>query len=179
MKNLQTLEYFKEALRLAELRLEEQNTTLTLQEKKAVLIATLAIAFVGYLLAFSGEIGTTLTILNRSGPVNEFWVLMIFQILPSVPSVFALAHSMASLNLMELGTRGAPPRYTLDDYFKGDLNELVVGLLEDYDERITNNQELLETKNKEMRKAKKWLFLGFACAVTAVLFRELLQVQTI
>ena len=118
-----------------------------------------------------------MTVWDREVPINEFRILMIFQILPSVPSVFALAHSMESLNLMELGTRGAPPRYTLDDYFEGDLNELAVGLLEDYDERITKNQELLETKNKEMRKAKNWLFWGFGFAVTAVLFRELLQVQ--
>ena len=171
-------EYLKEAVRLAELRLEEQNIALTLQEKKAVLIATICIVIIGYLLTFAGDIeqvSITLDYLFRT-KLGELWPLLIFKILPSLILAFAMVHSIQSLNLSDLGIRGASPRYTLDNYFNRDLNKLAKELLEDYNARIKENQEMLEAKNEEMRKARNWLFRGIPLSIILVIFRELLQI---
>ena len=178
-KDQQESDYLKESLRLAELRLEEQSITLTLQEKKAALIATLCIAFIGYLLTFTGDIGEASTILDRlfKTKLGELWTLLIFKILPSLPLAFAMLHSIQSLNLVDLGTRGASPGYTLDNYFERDLNKLAEELLEDYNDRIKVNQEMLVSKNKEMRNARNWLFIGIPLAIVLVITWEFLQIN--
>ena len=173
-KDQQKSEYLKEALRLAELRLEEQNVTLTLQEKKAVLIATLSIAFIVYLLAFTGESGEAYTILGRKIPLKPT-NFFIFKILPSCLFVMSMIHSINALDLTKLGTRGASPNYALDDYFNHDLYELRNGLLEDYNERVEKNEKILEVKDKQLRKARNWLFYGIQLAIVLVLYREILK----
>ncbi|MDE0286353.1 MAG: hypothetical protein OXI88_23185 [Gammaproteobacteria bacterium] len=175
-KDQQETEYLKEALRLAELRLEEQNTTLTLQEKKAALVVTLCIAIIGYLLTFTGDIQTVPVILDYlfKTKFGDLWTSLIFKILPSLILAFAMVHSIRSLNLMDLGTRGASPGYSMSDYFERDLNNLAKGLLEDYHERIIENQDMLEHKKKEMKSARKWLFIGIPVAIVLVATREML-----
>ena len=171
----QETEYLKEALRLAELRLEEQNTTLSTQGKKAVLIATLCIAFIGYLLAFTGGVGETYTVFGWHIP-PKYANLLVFKILPSLPLAMAMLFSIQALDLEDLGTRGATPEYTLDEYFKHNLYQLMMVLLEDYNERIYENQKILEAKNSEMVKARNWLFVGIPVAIIMVAIREMLQV---
>ena len=175
-KDQQKSDYLKEALRLAELRLEEQHITLTTQGKKAVLIATLCIAFIGYLLAFTGAIGETYSILGWNIPL-KFTNLLIFKILPCLPLAMAMLYSIQALDLEDLGTRGATPEYTLDEYFKHDLYQLMIVLLEDYNERIYENEKILGTKNREMVKARNWLFIGIPLAIVLVAFREMLLVS--
>ena len=163
---------------MAELRLEEQNIALTLQEKKAVLISTFCIVIIGYLLTFTGDIeqvSVTLDYLFRT-KFGELWTLLIFKILPSLILAFAMLHGVQSLNLSDLGIRGASPGYTLDNYFKRDLNKLTKELLEDYNGRIKENQEMLEAKNEELRKARNWLFRGIPLAIILIIFREILQI---
>ena len=172
----QNLDYLKEALRLAELRLEEQNITLSTQGKKAVMIATLCIALIGYLLAFTGGVGEIYTVPGWNIP-PKYTNLFIFKILPSLPLAMAMLFSIQALDLEDLGTRGATPEYTLDEYFKHDLYQLMIVLLEDYNERIYENQKILEVKNKEMVKARNWLFLGIPVAIIMVAVREMLQVS--
>lgn len=178
-KERQKSDYLKEALRLAELRLEEQNITLILQEKQAALIVTLCIAFIGYLLTFTGEIEQVPMLLDYifRTKLGELWTSLIFKILPSLPLAFAMLHSIQSFSLVDLGTRGASPDYSTNDYFGRNLNRLARGLLVDYNERVRNNQEMLKGKNKEMRKARKWLFIGIPLAIVSVAFREILQVS--
>lgn len=180
-KDQQKSEYLKEALRLAELRLEEQNATLSLQERIAALIATLCIAFIGYLLTFTGDIGRFSKILDWLSGIKSggLWTLIIFETLPSLPLAIAMLHSIRSLNLMDLGTRGASPGYTLNDYFGRNLNRLAKGLLEDYNVRIRRNQEMLEDKNKELTKARNWLFFGIPLAIFLVVLREMLVVLSV
>lgn len=178
LKEQQKTEYLKEAVRLAELRLEEQNIALTLQEKKSALIATFCIVIIGYLLTFTGDIeqvSRTLDYLFRT-KLGELWPLLIFKIIPSSVLALAMLYSIRSLNLADIGIRGAPPEYTLDNYFKRNLNKLAKELLENYNDRIKENQEMLETKNEEMRKARNWLFIGTPLAVILVIARELLQI---
>lgn len=170
------MEYLQEALRLAELRLEEQNITLTLQEKKAVLVVTLCIAVIGYLLTSSGEIGKVAEIVNilfqtKSG---DLWISLIFKILPSLILAFAMIHGIQSLSLMNLGTRGTSPDYSMNDYFGQDSDKLAKGLLEDYNDRIKKNQKMLDHKKKEMIKARKWLYFGIPLAIVLVASREIL-----
>lgn len=175
-KDQQKTEYLKEALRLAELRLEEQNITLSLQEKKAALIVTLCIAVIGYLLTFTGDIGkvpVTMDNLFRT-ELGELWTSLIFKILPSLFLAFAMLHSIQSLSVADLGTRGASPGYSMNDYFGRNLNKLAKGLLEDYNDRIRNNQDMLEYKKKEMAKARIWLFIGIPLAIVLVAIREML-----
>lgn len=175
-KDQKKLEYLQEALRLAELRLEEQNITLTLQEKKAVLVVTLCIAVIGYLLTSTGEIGKVTEIFNYFSQIklSELWISSIFKILPSLILAIAMLHGIQSLSLMNLGTRGASPDYSMSDYFGHDLNDLSKGLLEDYNDRIKKNKKMLDHKKKEMIKARKWLYFGIPLAIVLVATREIL-----
>ena len=177
MKDQQKTEYLKEALRLAELRLEEQNITLTLQEKKAVLIATLCIALIGFLLTFTGDIEQVSRALDCLIGIKPsiFWASFVFKILPSLILAVAMLHSIQSLNLAKLGIRGAAPGYTLNDYFDRDLYRLAKGLLKDYDDRIKRNIKTLKIQDTEMKKAKNWLFIGIPVAIFLVAVREMLQ----
>ncbi len=168
-------EYLKEALRLAELRLEEQNITLSKLENKAVLIATLCIVLIGYLLAFTGGLEETYSIKSWNIP-SKHANLLIFKILPCLPLAVAMLYSIQSLNLVNLGTRGASPGYSLNDYFGRNLNRLAKGLLEDYDDRIKKNIEMLEAKYEEMKKARNWLYWGVPLAIMLVAIREMIQV---
>ena len=175
-KDQQKTEYLQEALRLAELRLEEQSVTLTLQEKKAVLVVTLCIAVIGYLLTSTGEIGKLTEIFNYlfQTKLSDLSIALIFKILPSLILAFAMLHGIQSLSMMNLGTRGASPGYSMSDYFGHDLNKLAKGLLEDYNDRIRENQDMLDHKKKEMKKARKWLFFGIPLAIVLVAIREML-----
>ena len=170
------MEYLQEALRLAELRLEEQSITLTLQEKKAVLVVTLCIAVIGYLLTSSGEIWKLAETINHNYQTKsgDLWISLIFKILPSLFLAFAMIHGIRSLSLMNLGTRGASPGYSMSDYFGQDVNKLAKGLLEDYNDRIKKNQKMLDHKRKEMIKARKWLYFGIPLAIVLVANREIL-----
>ena len=174
-KDQQETEYLKEALRLAELRLEEQNTTLTLQEKKAALVVTLCIAIIGYLLSFTGDIKALPEVLDHifKTKIGDLWTSLIFKITPSLILACAMVRSIRSLNLMDFGTRGASPGYSMSDYFGHDLNKLAKGLLEDYNDRIKKNQEMLDHKQKEMIKARKWLYTGIPLAIVLVANREI------
>ena len=89
----------------------------------------------------------------------------------------AMLYSIQALDLEDLGTRGATPEYTLDEYFKHDLYQLMIVLLEDYNERIYENEKILGTKNREMVKARNWLFIGIPLAIVLVAFREMLLVS--
>ncbi len=175
-KDQQKTEYLQEALRLAELRLEEQSITLTLQEKKAVLVVTLCIAVIGYLLTSTGEIEKVTEIFNNifQTKFGDLWISLIFKILPSLFLAFAMIYGIRSLSLMNLGTRGASPGYSMSDYFGHDLNKLARGLLEDYNDRIKKNQKMLDHKKKEMIKARKWLYFGIPLAIILVAYREIL-----
>ena len=175
-KDQQKSDYLKEALRLAELRMEEQNITLTTHGKKAVLIVTLCIAFIGYLLAFTGGVGETYTIFCWNIP-SKYANLLIFKILPSSPLAMAMLYSIQALDLEDLGTRGASPDYTLNLYFKRNLYQLAKELLDDYNERIKQNEKILDTKNREMEKARNWLFLGIPLAIILVIVREVLHIN--
>ena len=87
-----------------------------------------------------------------------------------------MLYSIQSLNLVNLGTRGASPGYSLNDYFGRNLNRMAKGLLEDYDDRIKKNIEMLEAKYKEMKKARNWLYWGVPLAIVLVAIREMIQV---
>lgn len=88
----------------------------------------------------------------------------------------AMVYSIQALDLTKLGMRGASPSYTLDEYFNYDLYKLAEGLLEDYNDRINQNETVLADKDSEMEKARNWLFLGIPVAIILVLIREIAPV---
>ena len=166
--------YDKEALRLAEIRLGEQTLSSGVQEKKAILISTICFLFVGYLLVFPVEKEALYNICCWTPPLWS--VVLLIKILPSLFFIKPLYHSINVLDLKSYGLSGASPKYTKDDYFRGDLDKLREKLLETYEKRITKNTAGLDANSKEMKKAKNWLFFAMVFAGIFVIFRELISV---
>ena len=166
--------YGKEAVRLAELRLVEQTLSSGVQEKKAILISTICFLFVGYLLAFPVEKEVLYKICCWAPP--QWSVVFLIKILPSLFFIKPLYHSINVLDLKSYGHSGASPKYTTDDYFKGDLDKLRKELLKTYDKDIRKNAAGLDANSEEMKKAKNWLFFAMVFAGIFVIFRELISV---
>ena len=170
----QGLEYRKEALRLAELRLGEQNLTYDTQTNKVVLIGTVCFVFSGYLLAFPIESVKPFEILCWAFP--SWCVLLVLSILPALVFSVPFYHCVNALDLKTFSLRGASPNYTMSDYFKCDSYELTERLLEAYETRIQNNANELDANSDKIGNAINSLIFGILYAVIAVVVRKLILV---
>ena len=171
MATQQELEYRKEAVRLAELRLEAQDLAYDAQTKKVVLIGTVCFIFIGFLIVFPIEKEKTYEIFCWS--FAAWGVSLVFKHLPCLPFVMSLYHSFKSLDLKSFSLPGFSPKYTTDKCFESDASKLTEKMLIDYEDRIKENADALKINGEVMGKAKSWLIYGMLFAVIIVVVRDL------
>ena len=163
------LEYLKEAVRLAELRLEAQDKAYDAQTKKVVLMGSVCFVFIGFLFAFPIEKEKTYEIFCWSFPA--WGAVLVFKYLPCLPFVMSLYHSFKSLDLKSFKLPGFSPKYTTDKCFESDPSKLTEKMLQDYEDRIKDNAEVIENNGDKMEEAKNWLIYGMLFAVLVVVVR--------
>ena len=171
----QELEYRKEAVRLAELRLEAQDQAYDAQTKKVVLMGSVCFIFIGFLFAFPIEKEKTYDFYCMCLPA--WGAMLVFKYLPCLPFVISLYHSFKSLDLKSFKLPGFSPKYTTDKCFESDSSKLTEKMLQDYEKRIANNAEVIDSNGDKMEAAKSWLIFGMLFAVVVVVVRELVSLQ--
>lgn len=171
----QELEYRKEAVRLAELRLEAQDQAYNAQTKKVVLMGSVCFVFIGFLFTFPIEKEKTYDLFCLCLPA--WGAMLIFKYLPCLPFFISLYHSFNSLDLKSFKLPGFSPKYTTDKCFESDSNKLTERMLIDYEERIANNAKAIDSNGDKMEVAKNWLIFGILFAVVVVVVRELVALQ--
>ena len=171
----QELEYRKEAVRLAELRLEAQDQAYDAQTKKVVLMGSVCFVFIGYLFAFPIEKEKTYELFYWCLPA--WGAMLVFKYLPCLPFVISLYHSFKSLDLKSFKLPGFSPKYTTDKCFESDPSKLTEKMLQDYEDRIKDNAAVIDSNGGKMEAVKNWLIFGVLFAVIVVVVRELVSFQ--
>lgn len=148
----QETEYLREAVRLAELRIEQQQRTDEINQRKAVLFITFCFAMAGYL--YAGKGAETQCLPSAVWGIGKA-VLGALLLAAIVCAVFVV-------NFAYWKVHGVEPSYTMDEYFGENYNKMARDLLEYYDEFFKNNKEVLDKKGEYLLWARNFGFPGMA-----------------
>ena len=154
-------EYLREAVRLAELRLEEQQKTSDIIRRQTVLLITYGAAAFTYLHA--GE---------PAMPLKQHWfshVLIAGNIIVAAAFIKAVYHCVGIFDIKKWGVPGADADYLLHEYFGKDFNKMAENLLENYREIFNQNEKNNGDKINEFIAIRKWGMAGIAGASVLII----------
>ncbi len=151
-------EYLRESLRLAELLLEQQQHSDRINQNKTVLLITLCVSVFGYLHA-----AESVSMLKQCLPPFVWaWVNII------LAGIFLIAviYGILALNTAQWGVQGADTGYS--SQFSGDFNLRAKTLLGNYEEYLSENQKVLDDKQKHLKISKRVGLAGVFCVFILV-----------
>ena len=150
-------EYLREAVRLAELRMSEQNSLERDYERKAVLMITFCVVIAGYL--FAG---------NWAG-----WAVL--KILPIAFLAVAVWKGVRTFEFKEFGAQGIHPE-TSAELFELNYNTDLLReyALVEYEDRLNRNGRYLNRRAERLEFAKPYFYTGLIFSLCVALAEKLL-----
>lgn len=154
-------DHLQEAVRLAELRLSEQNTLQAEYERKAILLITSCAAIIGYL--FAGDLFATIQ--------SAGWLVSV-KILALILLLCAAVKGMRTIEFVKFGVRGIHP--AIATKFFEEKIALLKFACDIYTDRINDNNSVLENRAKRLKSAQMPFYLGLAITVASTLIEKVL-----
>ena len=156
-------EYLREALRLAELRIEQQQRSGEINQRKAVWLITFCLTTAGYLYASQPD-----------AEVRDFLPVLwkITAIILGIVFAIAVVFSIMVINIANWRVQGAPKSYTLHPYFDKNFNKMAEDLLKQYEVNYRFNNMVLYRRGKYFKSAKYLGFGGIAGSALLILGKE-------
>ncbi|MGI9306435.1 MAG: hypothetical protein ACR2P5_03930 [Gammaproteobacteria bacterium] len=156
-------EYLREAIRLVELRLEQQQKSSDENQRKAALLITFCVAVIGYLYAEQpDESGVYL-------PLALWWTVKVILAVILGAAVF---YGLQVVDIKKWGVSGADPAY-VDSRFGWDFNQMAEELLDGYKECFDINKGNLEKKVKKLKIARNLGILGITLSLLWIVMERI------
>ncbi|MBE8157805.1 MAG: hypothetical protein HAW59_00170 [Betaproteobacteria bacterium] len=152
-KDKQETEYWREAVRLVELHLQEQNRANQENQNKVVLLMTFCVSSFGFL-----YVAGDWDVWEKCLP-PYIWI---FGILAAVFAI-SVGFGIAALNTTGWGVPGADADYSFQAGLPGNFNLRSRVLLKTYQEYCEKNQKTLKRKQTYIKWSKKFGLFGIGC----------------